>query len=553
MRCGKFLLGLFFICLFATCSTEEEFSTTEIGSENQLNGSIEVPLISPPSEVINSIKQEIVNSTILKSEYDNLSNTYGRFFWNKATYQTAENSRSITCIPSEKENQLTGMIVVFNHDNHMDFDFIDLSQIMYIVHNQEDVNDLAVIATIFSLQNMLYYRYRYINEDINAYILEYLETHQIGLRNVHYPISWVVTNSDASGNVFHSYTDVTWSVTPCGGGSGGFGGVYTGPIFTNGDPTTDGGGVFTPTDPIDKKIRTLVVSNNENDIEDVEECADHKICNDMFNHINSLMGNYTIGNCSNTTGSDLAIDILADLCENNIGDNTSISIEGAGNDSIIICDKAKFDEMWEEVVKEYDWIETNLTDDRLNCIFQKLINDENEIWCSTFMNFVGDTPDGLWIQNSNLLAGYAQTTNFDDQGYIQIMFNENQMSDHCEVTIMGAFLHEGIHAEMFRQLNNPDIDPNDLPLIWDSYDEALSDHDNMGDFYINNLVIALRSIYGNSYSDLQYEAIAWHGLGNINGEEVNTSAWRDLPENKKQELIDVFGDLNNNCNDDECK
>ncbi len=206
-----------------------------------------------------------------------------------------------------------------------------------------------------------------------------------------------------------------------------------------------------------------------------------------------------------------------------------------------------------KILSGVEWIKTNLTDERLKCIFDKLMKDENEIWCSTFKNFIGKASEGLWVQNSDELGAYAQATNFSNLGFFQIIFNENQMADHCEITIIGAFLHEGIHAEMFRQLNNPDIDPNDLPLIWDIYDETISDHDNMSSFYILNLIEALRSIYGNEYTDLEYEAIAWHGLGNINGEEVNTSAWTDLTKEKQDILIDAFETLNKDCQDDECK
>ncbi len=181
----------------------------------------------------------------------------------------------------------------------------------------------------------------------------------------------------------------------------------------------------------------------------------------------------------------------------------------------------------------------------------------DKIFCNTYENFLGNSVIDLNLQNSEQVIGYAQTTYYDETSpygnTVDVAFNQNQMSDHCEITIVGSFLHEGIHAEMFRQLNDPNLDPNDFASIWDEYDSEISDHENMAKEYIDNLIEALTKRFGDKYSYEEYEAIAWHGLGDINGENVNTSAWKALSEDKKTSLKNTFNNINSDCANDGCK
>lgn len=87
------------------------------------------------------------------------------------------------------------------------------------------------------------------------------------------------------------------------------------------------------------------------------------------------------------------------------------------------------------------------------------------------------------------------------------------------------FLHEGIHAEKFRQLNDSRLNPDDIASIWSEYDNNISDHKNMTQTYIDNLISSLEKRFSSKYTYEEYEAIAWLGLGDIYGEGVNTSAW----------------------------
>ncbi len=117
----------------------------------------------------------------------------------------------------------------------------------------------------------------------------------------------------------------------------------------------------------------------------------------------------------------------------------------------------------------------------------------------------------------------------------------------------GTFLHEAIHAEMKRQLNDLSLNEESFDKIWDAWDDQINHHENMANSYINEIVSALALRFGDRYTQNEYEAIAWHGLGNVNGEGVNTSAWNNLSEERKNELTETFNDINNNCDEDNCK
>lgn len=246
----------------------------------------------------------------------------------------------------------------------------------------------------------------------------------------------------------------------------------------------------------------------------------------------------------NISAKEILSNSFIDKCINNKNLSTSINsidelLEILGNDG-------------------NEYIYDFLTDEKLKCIYENyLVGSDNQVYCNTFSNFFGSTTFNLYLQNFNDLAALASTTFYEgdaDHGsYVQIAFGTNQLEGYCEITVALVFLHEGIHAEMYRQLNDPSIDPNDKAAIWDAWKYNQNDHENMAEAYIGSLMSALKSIFGNRYTDLEYEAIAWRGLGNVDGENVNTNAWNELSEEKKIELQNTFSNINNNCDEDFCK
>ncbi len=210
-----------------------------------------------------------------------------------------------------------------------------------------------------------------------------------------------------------------------------------------------------------------------------------------------------------------------------------------------------------------DEVVNNLEDQRLRCIWKKLSENANDkIFCNSISNFFGETNVDMVLNEGNLGSALALTQGYNNPnngfyGWVSISFDKSHIDDYCEITLYQTFLHEGIHAEMYRQ-NNPQNENSAKAAIWDEWDESIDDHNNIANNYIPYMIETLKQRYGDRYTDLEYEAIAWSGLGNIRNdsnwnENDNTKAWKSLTEEKRKALQDAFKNVNSNCNEDECK
>ena len=313
-----------------------------------------------------------------------------------------------------------------------------------------------------------------------------------------------VSGDGSSTYLYSSCT--TWNETYTTGCNGGYPGDNPGSGWVVPPDDGTGGPIINPNDD-GQDTNTDSDNNNNNDNENPPTFED-ELCNlyplncDCIRSLENKGSSETpdirelIATSGNlidpcNPGIDVLENAISKACSENSGSLTLSSLE--------------------EHLK-VDKITNNLTDLRLKCIFEELTLDSDNIFCNSFENFLGNTEIDLNLQNSEQVVGYAQTTYYDENSpygnTVDIAFNQNQMEQHCELTIVGAFLHEGIHAEMFRQLNDPNLNPNDFASVWDAYDSNISDHENMAQAYINNLINALEKRFGTKYSYDQYEAIA---------------------------------------------
>src|SRR5690606_37739975 len=129
-----------------------------------------------------------------------------------------------------------------------------------------------------------------------------------------------------------------------------------------------------------------------------------------------------------------------------------------------------------------------------------------------------------------------------------------------------TFIHEMIHAEMFRKLlavaQNPNIQldqnqliqlRNDYPGLYDYYmrwkwnipqgqSPSSAQHQAMAQHYRGIIEQALRE-FDDTHSDEIYEALAWTGL-------QNTVTWNNLPQSERDNInqtITDFNSTNSNC------
>lgn len=148
---------------------------------------------------------------------------------------------------------------------------------------------------------------------------------------------------------------------------------------------------------------------------------------------------------------------------------------------------------------------------------------------------VGETSDG----------NYAVTSVPKDY-WIKITFNQNvDWTNTPKIIIADTFMHEMIHAEIFRKLlslasTNGNIDVNKItqylnthnyPGLFDYYVNRTVggenwQHETMASHYVNIMVNFLKQLYSNKYTDTEYKTIVWMGL-------KGTIAWNSLSQTER--------------------
>ena len=132
--------------------------------------------------------------------------------------------------------------------------------------------------------------------------------------------------------------------------------------------------------------------------------------------------------------------------------------------------------------------------------------------------------------------------------WIKIIFDVKKDWDNIpNVAISGIFIHEIIHAEIYRQMlsiastKNGKINYTKLENIFKrgKHSELFNyyvekdgktgnwQHEMMAKKYIETTVGFLKEIYGDVYSDLEYKSIAWRGL-------MDSKAWNNLTNQEKE-------------------
>ncbi|URM35223.1 hypothetical protein [Flavobacterium anhuiense] len=172
----------------------------------------------------------------------------------------------------------------------------------------------------------------------------------------------------------------------------------------------------------------------------------------------------------------------------------------------------------------------------------------------------------LKLSVSSTLANNVNAETTSPINYlINIEFNENNLKRPA-LSIAKTFMHEMIHAEMYRKLlsvaGQPQIQfnanqlnqlRNDYPGLYDYYmryefnilpgqNPSDAQHEAMAVHYRDIIVQTLKQ-FDNSLANETYEALAWEGL-------KNTIAWKKLPVEKQNNISSIitnFNNQNSNC------
>ncbi|WP_445720447.1 hypothetical protein [Flavobacterium sp.] len=184
----------------------------------------------------------------------------------------------------------------------------------------------------------------------------------------------------------------------------------------------------------------------------------------------------------------------------------------------------------------------------------------------------------LMFASSNTLSAASNAVTSPPQNYlISITFNSNNLN-RPQLSIARTFIHELIHAEIFRKLlsisNHPSINltlselyqnKENFPGLYDYYSRytlntiQLSDpqHQMMAQHYRDIISDAIKEFDNNQHSQDVYDALAWVGLmgeGSINMTTGLTSnptvAWQNLTQTQRINIINTvttFESSNTNC------
>lgn len=184
---------------------------------------------------------------------------------------------------------------------------------------------------------------------------------------------------------------------------------------------------------------------------------------------------------------------------------------------------------------------------------------------TTFQNYLkkfdGDfSVANLKLSSSGLLPNNINAETSPPNNFlITITFNSNNLN-RPGIDVARTFMHEIIHAEMFRKLlslssSNGEIDvlklntmltEHNYPGLYDYYRRYgvnNMQHELMAAHY-RDLMIAFLKTYDNTLTEEQYQAIAWSGL-------KETSAWLQKTDLEKQKITDTYNSwylsTNKNC------
>lgn len=152
-------------------------------------------------------------------------------------------------------------------------------------------------------------------------------------------------------------------------------------------------------------------------------------------------------------------------------------------------------------------------------------------------------------QNPNALAETAPPANY----WIVMTFNKDKdWTNIPKVVIADTFMHEMIHAEIFRKLlslssSNGNIDTtlitqylnsHNYPGLFDYYIKRTVGNENwqheaMAAHYVNIMMNFLKQVYGSQYTDIEYKTIVWMGL-------QGTIAWNLLQQSERDLYISTW-------------
>jgi hypothetical protein len=193
---------------------------------------------------------------------------------------------------------------------------------------------------------------------------------------------------------------------------------------------------------------------------------------------------------------------------------------------------------------------------KLNCIFEKVKNTKGMNYYLKNFDSRFSTTNLIYDASTFISSNTHANTTPPINNNIKITFNTNALNRPI-LDIARTFIHETIHAEIFRKLlslapNNGQIDvqllntmltQHNYPGLYDYYNRFGINgmqHEQMAAHYREIIVNFLKEVEP-SLSEEQYKAMAWVGL-------QDTTTWDTLSDSEKLNIENTYLNWYNNAN-----
>lgn len=457
---------------------------------------------------------------------DNFLENYGSFEWNYS-FMKKQNDLCFISIPTLKNDQLTGVLKFYKKGNETALRFVSKSVVDEIVLTYEFSGDIdllkgAVLDLMAFETNM--------NQSIDRNYAEWLRRNGL-------------TNGESSRGEYWCIWDVYYSY------------VLTGVVV----------------EPYDGTVTTFweLASTSYN-----FECFYQTSIGGFPNDYIPTNGNG--GGNSNTTTTDNTNTeeppTPQENCLKELGLATQLYINDFRNSNVTFpcgesmdevisnvlmnmietgqCEKFGGLDAFLEGLSQFDFIrlgESFSSNDKVNCIWNNIINSNSDVMCTTLSNFFGSSSYDLtfYVQDFQSNPAHAITDKLDEGGGYYISLNQEYVNEACPIEILETILHEAIHAEILRRQDTYTLAEQEqlYPEMMSYFnDPNLSDwhHEYMANEWFDALLESVISFYPSGFTLAEYESIVWAGLH-------ETSAFAQDSGMTETELNDQIELIRTNC------
>ena len=207
---------------------------------------------------------------------------------------------------------------------------------------------------------------------------------------------------------------------------------------------------------------------------------------------------------------------------------------------------------------DYSGIEDH---ERLLCIFKNMTQSRPCLWSEVAIpRFFGLSGIDLEFFHSNLVDrnGTTKVELNSSDPKIRIGIDTEYANSACAWEVTRTLLHEIIHAELAAYAKSKGEDYLDYAEHFEFYrnDKSLG-HNAMADLYRGRISESLKSVFGEIYTEEQYQAMAWTGLSELTVVRLDgttytiaiSQAWTSMSNLERDAIRTTLSDLEINCYD----